>query len=140
MDVHEWHTNSPMYETAEDKAYNKTIPDIRTRDPETGVIGTEHKFQRLTFVCYFREKLQACEEQKTKAYYKREGFDLEDELAKAKDSVIEPLPIPDYTGTVEDVKHAIEHTQAGSSIKLAATRKERSKKGNKTRKIRKNNR
>ena len=125
MDVHEWHTNSPMYETAEDKEYNKRLPDIRTRDPETGVVGTDKRFQRLTFVCYFREKLAECDEKKTDEYYKREGFDYYAELEKAKQAKISSLPLPEITGTIEDAIKAIETTSVGSAIRLAATRKKR---------------
>lgn len=123
MDVHEWHTNSKLYETEEDKKYNATLPDIRTRDPETGVVGSDHRFQRLTFVCYFREKLVDCDEAKTREYYKREGFDLNTEVRKARRASIATLPIPGKTGTIEEATHAIEHTSAGSAIRLAATRK-----------------
>lgn len=133
MDVHEWHTNSPMYETQDDKEFNKKIPDIRTRDPETGVVGTDKLFQRLTFVCYFREKLEKCDEKKTEEYYKREEFDLHEELKKAKQATLSTLPIPGYTGTLEEAIHAIEHTAAGSSSKLAKTRKRSSAERNKTR-------
>jgi len=123
MDVHEWHTNSKLYETEEDKKYNESIPDIRTRDPETGVVGSDHRFQRLTFVCYFREKLAACDEEKTEEYYKREGFDVEEEMQKAKKATIAPLPIPGQTGTIAEAEAAIEDTPAGSAIRLAKTRK-----------------
>jgi hypothetical protein len=123
MDVHEWHTNSKLYETEADKEYNKTLPDIRTRDPETGVVGSNHRFQRLTFVCYFRERLQECDEHATESYYKREGFDLDLETKKARTLEIPQLPIPGITGTMEDARHAIEHTNAGSAFKLAKTRK-----------------
>jgi hypothetical protein len=136
MNVHEWHTNSPIYETEEDKAFNKSLPDIRTRDVETGVIGTDKLYQRLTFVCYFREKLQQCEESKTNAYYKREGFDYEKELIEAKSETIASLPIPGYTGTLEMAKHAIENTAAGASAKLAQTRKRLKAKSKQTRKNR----
>lgn len=129
MDVHEWHTNSKLYETEEDKKYNETIPDIRTRDPETGVVGSDHRFQRLTFVCYFREKLAACDETKTHEYYKREGFDLDEEVRKARRASIATLPIPGQTGTVEEAEEAIEHTPAGAAIKLAKTRKAHGAKG-----------
>jgi len=134
MDVHEWHTNTPMYETEEDKAFNKQLPDIRTRDVESGVVGSNRPFQRLTFVCYLREKLLDCDTKKTDEYYKREEFDLVEELKKAKQAEIVSLPIPGYTGTVEDAKHAIETTSAGSAIRLAQTRKQRRNEANKTRK------
>ena len=139
MDVHEWHTNSPMYETKEDKAYNKKIPDIRTRDPETGVVGSDTIFQRLTFVCYFREKLANCDEKKTEEYYEREEFDLVEELKKAKHAIFAPLPIPGYTGTLEEAHYAIEHTAAGSSAKLAKTRKRVKTERRKTRRRSKTN-
>jgi hypothetical protein len=134
MDVHEWHTNSKLYETEEDKKYNESLPDIRTRDPETGVVGSDHRFQRLTFVCYFREKLSACSEEKTREYYKREGFDLDEELRKARRASIATLPIPGQTGTIEEAETAIEHTPAGAAIKLAKTRKAGSTRRSKTEK------
>ena len=137
MDVHEWHTNSPMYETEEDKEFNKKLPDIRTRDPESGVVGTDKLYQRLTFVCYFREKLQKCDVEKTEEYYKREEFDLVEELKKAKQATIATLPIPGYSGTLEEAEHAMEHTSAGSSAKLAKTRKRANTERNKTRKTKK---
>jgi hypothetical protein len=123
MDVHEWHTNSPLYETAEDKEYNKSLPDIRTRDPDTGVVGTDKLYQRLTFVCYFREKLQVCDEAKTAEYYKRDGFDLDAEMRKARAAEVATLPIPGITGTMEDAHHAIDNTAAGSAVRTAKTRK-----------------
>jgi hypothetical protein len=137
MDVHEWHTNSKLYETQEDKEYNKKLPDVRTRDPETGVVGSDHRFQRLTFVCYFREKLQECDEAQTETYYEREGFDLDLEKKKALTATVPVLPIPGITGTIEDVIHAVEHTSAGSAFKLAKTRKERNRDGGRTRKHKK---
>ena len=136
MNVHEWHTNTPMYETEEDKEYNKRLPDIRTRDPETGVVGSNHKYQRLTFVCYFREKLQNCNASETREYYKREDFDLKAEEKKAKDAEIGSLPIPGYSGTIEDAENAIEHTSVGTSIRIAASRKQKNAAARKTRKRR----
>lgn len=136
MDVHEWHTNTPMYETEEDKEFNKQLPKIQTRDPESGVVGSNKSFQRLTFVCYFREKLANCDEEKTKQYYKREGFDENEELRKARRASVATLPIPDYTGTLEEAIHAIENTSAGSSARLAQTRKSKQIRRSKTEKIR----
>jgi hypothetical protein len=123
MDVHEWHTNSKIYTTPEDEKYNNALPDIRTRDPETGVVGADKKYQRLTFVCYFREKLANCSEEKTREYYKREGFDEDEMVRKARRASIASLPIPGFTGTIDDAKDAITHTSVGSAIRLAATRK-----------------
>lgn len=136
MDVHEWHTNTPMYETEEDKAFNKQLPNIQTRDVESGVVGSDKKFQRLTFVCYLREKLLDCDTKKTDEYYKREEFDLVEELQKAKQAEIATLPIPGFSGTLEEAIHAIEHTSAGSAARLAQTKKQ--KKNTATKKTRKN--
>jgi hypothetical protein len=127
MDVHEWHTNTPMYETDEDKAFNKQLPNIQTRDVESGVVGSNQRFQRLTFVCYLREKLMECDTAKTEDYYQRTDFNLKNELLEAKQAEIHSLPIPGYTGTIEEAKHAIEHTSAGSAIRLAQTRKQKQK-------------
>lgn len=123
MDVHEWHTNSPIVETEEDKEYNLSLPDIRTRDPNVGVAGSHYRFQRLTFVCYFREKLTECEEEKTREYYKREGFDETKETREARGETISTLPLPGITGTIDDAKHAVEHTPAGAAARMATTRK-----------------
>jgi len=133
MNVHEWHTNSPIVETAEDKAFNKTLPDIRTRDPNVGVAGSDHLFQRLTFVCYFREKLVDCEEAKTREYYAREGFDVRDEMRKARRASVASLPLPGITGTVEEASHAVENTSAGAAARSAV------RKRSKTMKTRKQN-
>jgi hypothetical protein len=121
MDVHEWHSNAPIYETAEDAAFNKSLPDIRTRDAETGVIGSQELYQRISFVCYFREKIKDCDEKETREYYKKIDFDLREETAKAKRVELATLPIPEVTGSLED---AIEAT-GGKGVKMRATRKAR---------------
>ncbi len=102
MDVHEWHCNAPVHETKEDAAFNKTLPDIRTRNPETGVIGSQELFQRLSFVCYFREKIGTCDEKVTRSYYKEIGFDQKAETQKARRNTLSSLPIPEVTGTLEE--------------------------------------
>ena len=104
MDVHEWHCNTPMYESPEDKAYNKTLPDIRARDPTTGLQGSEELFQRLTFVCYFREKIQGCDEGETAEYYARSNFDQEKETDKAESKPTKTLLLPQYNPLDEVVK------------------------------------
>ena len=106
MDVHEWHTNAPTVETAADAAYNKTLPDIRTRDPKTGVIGSQERYQRISFVCYFREKIAACDEGATKEYYKKIGFDEAGESKTAAQTPILSIPLPGYTGSVADAMTA----------------------------------
>jgi len=78
MDVHQWHCNTAMYETAEDKAFNKTLAPIKTyENSRVGAHGERDPWTRISFVCYVREKLDDCDLGETKAYYKRIGFDPE---------------------------------------------------------------
>lgn len=70
MDVHEWHCNTEMYETAEDKKFNKTLPRVHLDDPETGTQGADKPYTRISFVCYMRMKLKDCNEKETRKYYK----------------------------------------------------------------------
>lgn len=70
MDVHEWHCNTAMYETKEDAEFNKTLPRIHFDDPNTGTLGGEKPFTRISFVCYLREKIKNCNESETRKYYK----------------------------------------------------------------------
>jgi len=107
MDVREFHCNNAIHETKEDAAYNKTLPDIRTRDPSTGVIGSQERYQRISFVCYFREKLLDCKEKETKDYYQSIDFNLTNELREAKAATVKTLPIPDRTGTLEEAIAAL---------------------------------
>lgn len=77
MDVHEWHCNAKMYETKEDKEFNKTLPKVFKNKKDTGTQGSEDDFTRISFVCYLREKLLDCDVAESKKYYKRIGFDPE---------------------------------------------------------------
>lgn len=77
MDVHEWHCNTELYETKEDKEFNKTLPKIYFDDPSTGTLGGEKPFTRISFVCYLREKLRKCKDSETRKYYKSIHFDPE---------------------------------------------------------------
>jgi hypothetical protein len=77
MDVHEWHCNTDLYETKEDKEYNKKLPKIYFDDPSTGTLGGEKPFTRISFVCYLREKLRGCKDSETRKYYKSIHFDPE---------------------------------------------------------------
>lgn len=77
MDVHEWHCNTELYETEEDKEFNKKLPKIYFDDPSTGTLGGEKPFTRISFVCYLREKLRGCKDAETKKYYKSISFDPE---------------------------------------------------------------
>jgi hypothetical protein len=64
MDVHEWHTNTPIYETSEDKAFNEALEPAFKDNPEVGTVGIYERYTRLTFVCYLREKISKCPDQK----------------------------------------------------------------------------
>ena len=60
MDVHQWHSNTPIYETEEDKAYNETLEIDYHDNPDVGTEGLYKKYTRLSFVCYLREKIATC--------------------------------------------------------------------------------
>ena len=60
MDVHQWHANTPIYETEEDKKYNETLPKDYNDNPEVGTEGIYKNYTRLSFVCYLREKILNC--------------------------------------------------------------------------------
>ena len=61
MDVHEWHCNSPLYETKSDKKYNEKIKPDYNQHSERGVEGENKRYARLSFVCYVREKIIDCD-------------------------------------------------------------------------------
>ena len=60
MDVHQWHANTPLYETEEDKAYNSTIQSDFKDNPDVGTAGLYKEYTRISFVCYLREKMAQC--------------------------------------------------------------------------------
>lgn len=60
MDVHQWHCNTPMYETEEDKEFNATLDYVFKDNPEVGTAGIYEKYTRISFVCYLREKIANC--------------------------------------------------------------------------------
>ena len=74
MDVHEWHCNTEMRETEEDKAFNKKLPSVYLNNTETGTQGIDKPYSRLSFVCYLREKLVKCKASESLPYYKRIGY------------------------------------------------------------------
>jgi hypothetical protein len=74
MDVHQWHCNTELYETAEDKKKNKGLERIHKDNLETGTLGSEKIFSRVSFVCYLREKLRECDLNKTRKYFDEIGF------------------------------------------------------------------
>ena len=59
--VHEYHGNTELYETEEDKIYNDENPQQTFKDNlEVGVLGLNNRFSRLSFVCYLREDILNC--------------------------------------------------------------------------------
>jgi len=60
MDVHQWHSNTPINETEEDKKFNETLDSDYNDNPEVGTEGLYTKYTRLSFVCYLREKIAKC--------------------------------------------------------------------------------
>lgn len=122
MDVHEWHCNAPIVETAADRAHNESLPDIRTRDPTTGVVGSQERYQRISFVCYFREKLEECVEKDTRDYYQKIDFNVAEETRRARRATLGTLPIPGRTGTLDEARAAA-GAGAGKGPKARATRK-----------------
>ncbi len=59
-DVHQYHGNTEMYESEEDKLYNDQLEDIFHDNLEVGVLGLNNRFCRLSFVCYLRENIIKC--------------------------------------------------------------------------------
>ena len=39
MDVHQWHSNTPITETEEDKEFNKSLPKVYKDNPDVGTVG-----------------------------------------------------------------------------------------------------
>ena len=60
MDVHQWHSNTSIFETEEDKRLNSKLEKVYNDNPEVGTVGLDKPYTRLTFVCYLREKILNC--------------------------------------------------------------------------------
>lgn len=73
MDVHQWHCNTEICETDEDRAYNETIETDYHDNPEVGTVGIYEKYTRLTFVCYLREKIANCPDSVDPRYLTKSG-------------------------------------------------------------------
>ncbi len=73
MDVHQWHSNTPIYETEEDKIYNENLQPAFKDNPEVGTVGIYNKYTRLTFVCYLREKIINCPDDIQEEFLKESG-------------------------------------------------------------------
>ena len=84
MDVHQWHCNTELYETAEDKEKNKGLPRIHKDSLETGTLGAEKPFSRVSFVCYLREKLRDCNTAETRKFYTKVGYNYRSNSFTAK--------------------------------------------------------
>jgi len=61
MDVHQWHSNTKIYETDEDHKYNLTLPIDYKENPDVGTEGLYKPYTRLSFVCYLRENIIKCD-------------------------------------------------------------------------------
>ena len=73
MDVHQWHCNTPMYETEENKLYNESIEPVFKDNPEVGTAGIYEKYTRVSFVCYLREKILSCPDKIDPRYLTKSG-------------------------------------------------------------------
>ena len=73
MDVHQWHCNTPMYETEENKLYNESIEPAFKDNPEVGTAGIYEKYTRISFVCYLREKILSCPDKIDPRYLTKSG-------------------------------------------------------------------
>jgi len=64
VDVHEYHGNTELYETDEDKILNDNIPENEkpyNDNLSVGVAGLNNRYSRISLVCYLRDKLKECE-------------------------------------------------------------------------------
>lgn len=75
MDVHQWHCNTPLYETPDDAEINKKLPCIYKNKAGNGIVGCMDKYTRMAFVCYLREKMSDCKDDLTFEYFKNQKYD-----------------------------------------------------------------
>jgi hypothetical protein len=61
-DVHQYHGNTELWETEQDREFNNQMEDIFKDNLEVGVLGLNNRFCRLSFVCYLRENIINCPE------------------------------------------------------------------------------
>ena len=73
MDVHQWHSNTAIFETEEDKRLNSKLDKIYNDNPEVGTVGLNKPYTRLTFVCYLREKILNCPDSIDPRFLKESG-------------------------------------------------------------------
>ena len=60
-DVHQYHANTELVETDEDKVINDNLPDIYNDNLEVGVLGLNNRYARVSLVCYLRGELKNCQ-------------------------------------------------------------------------------
>ena len=73
MDVHQWHSNTKIIETEEDKNFNYKMEKVFNDNPEVGTVGLDKNYTRLTFVCYLREKILNCPDKIDPRFLKESG-------------------------------------------------------------------
>lgn len=73
MDVHQWHANTPIYETAEDKIKNEDVVSDFKDNPAVGTAGLYQTYTRISFVCYLREKIATCPDKIDPRYLTKSG-------------------------------------------------------------------
>jgi len=73
MDVHQWHANTPIHETDEDKQRNEIIVSDFKDNPDVGTVGLYQKYTRISFVCYLREKIAKCPDSVDPRYLTKSG-------------------------------------------------------------------
>ena len=67
-DVHQYHANTELFETEEDKLYNDENPSSFKDNLDVGVLGLNNRFTRLSYVFYLREDIINCEQKYDKYY------------------------------------------------------------------------
>ena len=48
MDVHQWHSNTKIYETEEDRRFNEKLEPAFKDNPEVGTVGIYEKYTRFS--------------------------------------------------------------------------------------------
>ena len=76
MDVHQWHSNTEIVETQEDKIFNNKMDKVFNDNPEVGTVGLDKNYTRLTFVCYLREKILNCPDSIDPRFLKESGHNI----------------------------------------------------------------
>lgn len=60
VNVHKYHTNSPIWTTPEQDKYNIKNGKTIKENQEVGTMGIEYNYTRISFVCYLRDKIINC--------------------------------------------------------------------------------